>query len=198
MLVDTAVASMVVGKLRGGTFSSLGEMPLKRVDCIIASFAIEAAVVALGLRGAAFVSPVAPYAFFVSYALLLYAIWANRHIRWMLLTGIGVALNFVVILANGMKMPVSADMLTAVGMAQQVTAIQSGKVLTYRLVDATTRLWQLGDVIPIGQPYPIHRVVSLGDVVMSLGVFLLIQHEMLARKSPRSKLGRKSRTLTHS
>lgn len=198
MLVDTAVASMVVGKLRGGTFSSLGEMPLKRVDCIIASFAIEAAVVALGLRGAAFVSSVAPYAFFVSYALLLYAIWANRHIRWMLLTGIGVALNFVVIIANGMKMPVSADMLTAVGMAQQVTAIQSGKVLTYRLVDATTRLWQLGDVIPIGQPYPIHRVVSLGDVVMSLGVFLLIQHEMLARKSPRSKLGRKSRTLTHS
>lgn len=195
MLVDTAVASMVVGKLRGGTFSSLGEMPLKRVECIVASFAIEVAVVALGFRGAALIRSIAPYAFFLSYVLLLYAIWANRHIRWMPLIGIGVVLNFVVILANGMRMPVSADMLTAVGMAQQVAAIESGRVLTYKLIDATTRLWPLGDVIPIGSPYPIHRVISIGDIVMAIGVFLLIQHEMLARNGPRVRLGRRVGTL---
>ena len=197
MLVDTAVASMVVGKLRGGTLSSLGEMPLKRVECIVASFAIEVAVVALGFRGTALSRSIAPYAFFLSYLLLLYAIWANRHVRWMPLIGTGVVLNFVVILANGMRMPVSADMLTAVGMAQQVAAIESGRVLTYKLIDTTTRLWPLGDVIPIGPPYPIHRVISVGDIVMAIGVFLLIQHEMLARKSPRLRLGRRVGTIKH-
>ncbi|MDK2930979.1 MAG: hypothetical protein PWR07_1110 [Bacillota bacterium] len=195
MLVDTAVASMVVGKLRGGTFSSLGEVPLRRVECILASFAIEVAVVALGFRGTALIRSIAPYAFFLSYVLLLYAIWANRHIRWMPLIGIGVVLNFVVILANGMRMPVSADMLTAVGMAQQVAAIESGRVLTYKLIDATTPLWPLGDVIPIGSPYPIHRVVSIGDIAMAIGVFLLIQREMLVRNGPRVRLGRRVGTL---
>ncbi len=195
MLVDTAVASMVVGKIRGGTFSSLGETPLKRVECIVASFAIETAVVALGFRGASFIPAVAPYAFFLGYALLLYSIWVNRHIRWMPLIGIGVLLNFAVILANGMRMPVSADMLSAVGMGHQVAAIESGKVLTYRLMGATTRLWQLGDIIPIGSPYPVHRVVSAGDVVMAIGVFLLIQREMLVRRGPRIRLGRRAGTL---
>lgn len=195
MLVDTAVASMVVGKLRGGTLLSLGGVPLKRVECILASFAIETAVVGFGFRGTPVVRSVAPYAFFLGYVLLLCAIWANRHIRWMPLIGVGVALNFVVILSNGMRMPVSADMLNAVGMARQVAAIESGNVLTYRLIDATTRLWPLGDVIPIGSPYPIHRVISIGDIVMAIGVFLLIQHEMLARRSPRVRLGRRAGTL---
>ncbi|MDI7247658.1 MAG: DUF5317 domain-containing protein [Bacillota bacterium] len=198
MLVDTAVASLVVGKLRGGTLSSLGEMPITRVECIIASFAIEAAVVALGFRGISLAQSVAPYAFFLAYAVLLYAVWANRHIRWMPLVGIGVILNFVVILANGMRMPVSADMLAAVGMDKQVAAIESGRVLTYKLIGTTTRLWPLGDVVPIGSPYPIHRVISAGDIVMAIGVFLLIQHEMLARRRGlRTTSGSRSRVVTH-
>ncbi|MCR4402071.1 MAG: DUF5317 domain-containing protein [Firmicutes bacterium] len=195
MLVDTAVASLVVGKLRGGTLSSLGGVPFKRVECIVASLVIETAIVGFGLRGTSVVRAVAPYAFFLGYVLLLYAIWENRRIRWMPLIGIGVALNFLVILCNGMRMPVSADMLDAVGMARQVASIEAGNVLTYRLIDSGTRLWQLGDVIPIGWPYPIHRVISVGDVLMAVGVFLLIQHAMLANGSPRTRLGRRAGTL---
>lgn len=195
MLVDTVVVSALVGKLRGGSLSNLGEVPLKKVEIIVAAFAAEALVVALGLRGIEFVSVIAPYVFFCAYASLLYAVWVNRGIRWMPLIGLGILLNFAVILANSMRMPVSADALAAAGMSQQVAAIEAGRVLTYRLMDSTTRLRLLGDVIPVGSPYPIHRVVSIGDLVMALGVFLLIQREMLIKRT-RASLGRKFDTLT--
>lgn len=184
MLVDTVVASVVVGKLRGGTLSSLGGTPLRKVEFIVAAFAAEAAVLGLGARGSRPILIVAPYIFLAAYASLLYAIWVNRSLHWMPLVGLGVLLNFGVILANGMRMPVSRDALAAAGLAYQVGAIGSGKVLTYRLADSATRLGFLGDIIPIGSPYPIHRVVSIGDLVMALGVFLLVQHEMFARKTP--------------
>lgn len=195
MLVDTVVVSALVGKLRGGSLSSLGEVPLKRIEIIVAAFAVEALVVALGLRGIELVSVISPYAFLYAYASLLYAVWVNRDIRWMSLIGLGILLNFSVILANSMRMPVSADALVAAGMSQQVAAIEAGRVLTYKLMDSTTRLRLLGDIIPICSPYPVHRVVSLGDLVMALGVFLLIQREMLMKRA-RVGLGRKATTPT--
>ncbi len=182
MLVDTVVASVVVGKLRGGTLSSLGGTPIKKVELIVAALAAEAAAVIVGARGWAFGPEVGSLLFLASYLTLLYAISSNRHLRWMPLVGLGVALNWAVILANGMRMPVSLDALAAAGMARQAAAIASGAVSTYRAMDPATRLAFLGDVIPIGPPYPIHRVVSVGDIVMALGVFLLVQHEMFARR----------------
>ncbi|MEW6228713.1 MAG: DUF5317 domain-containing protein, partial [Bacillota bacterium] len=99
-----------------------------------------------------------------------------------------------VILANSMRMPVSTDALAAAGMSQQVAAIEAGRVLTYRLMDSTTRLRLLGDIIPVSSPYPVHRVVSMGDLVMALGVFLLVQREMLIKRTG-AGLGRKFDTL---
>ncbi len=179
MLVDTLIVSVAVGKIRGGSLSSLGSMPLKRVEAIVVAFAAEAAILALGLRGVRYAAVAAPYVFFCAYACLLYAVWANRSVPWMSLVGLGIALNFVVILANGMRMPISADALAAAGLGGQAAAIATGRVLTYRLMDSTARLWPLGDVIPLGPPYPVHRVVSVGDIVMAVGAFLLVQRQML-------------------
>lgn len=53
--------------------------------------------------------------------------------------------------------------------------LQSGDVVTkHYLLDASTRLPFLGDIIPLSSPYPRTQAISIGDVVMNLGIFLYI------------------------
>ena len=82
---------------------------------------------------------------------------------------VGLALNFVVIAANG-GMPLSMSAYRSSG---QTDAITQGSGGFYRIVLATsrTKLRPLGDVIPI-RPY--REVLSIGDVLLILGVALVI------------------------
>ncbi|MNI97749.1 hypothetical protein D3C73_1564530 [compost metagenome] len=53
--------------------------------------------------------------------------------------------------------------------------LRSGDAVTkHYLLDASTRLAFLGDIIPLSSPYPRTQAISIGDVVMNLGIFLYI------------------------
>ena len=87
----------------------------------------------------------------------------------LLVVGVGWALNFTVIAANG-GMPLSRWAYQTSG---QTGAITVGKGGFYRIVlgGRGTTLFRLGDVIPV-KPY--HVVVSIGDILMILGIALVI------------------------
>jgi hypothetical protein len=48
-------------------------------------------------------------------------------------------------------------------------------------MDASTHLSFLGDIIPLSSPYPRTQIISIGDVVMNVGIFLFIQFMMVKR-----------------
>ena len=87
--------------------------------------------------------------------------------------GVGWALNAVVISANG-GMPLSRWAYAASG---QTERIREGFGGYYRVVLAgpKTRLSQLGDVIPVRL---FRQVVSIGDIILILGVALVIAAAM--------------------
>jgi len=87
----------------------------------------------------------------------------------MLVIGLGWALNFVVIAANG-GMPLSRWAYLASGQTAKITI---GKGGFYRIVQGGphTKLYRLGDVIPA----PFYKeVLSMGDILMMLGIALVI------------------------
>lgn len=86
---------------------------------------------------------------------------------------LGWALNFIVITANG-AMPLSRWAYAASGQTARITEGSGG---FYRIVvggPKTTLFW-LGDVIPIR---PFRQVVSIGDIVLFLGIALVIAAAM--------------------
>jgi hypothetical protein len=91
----------------------------------------------------------------------------------LVVVGVGWALNFIVIAANG-GMPLSR---WAYAHSGQTDLITQGKGGFYRIVVAGshTTLRSLGDVIPL-RPYSI--VLSIGDILMILGVALVIAAAM--------------------
>ena len=89
------------------------------------------------------------------------------------LIGLGSALNLLVMVLNGGAMPVSPGALAAIGAASQPLG-------THALLTEGTRLAFLADVIPLRWHFPGPVVISIGDVLITLGVFLFIQRQMLA------------------
>ncbi|NPV53639.1 MAG: DUF5317 domain-containing protein [Firmicutes bacterium] len=181
VVLDAALASVAIGKIRGGQIRRLGNLPLRRVDLIILAFLVEQVLIAAGLKGWPALSEIAPYLYIVTYILLFIAVWSNRSMPEMLVMGAGILLNFIVIAANGGRMPVSPEGLIRIGMGDQISLIESGRAVTYCLAGPGARLSFLGDMVAIGRPYPVHRMTSVGDIVIAVGVFLLIQRWMMRR-----------------
>jgi hypothetical protein len=110
---------------------------------------------------------------FLSYALIVGFIVSNRHLPGMWLVGIGLVLNVVVITANS-AMPVSERALEIAGFESSAEYGIKHEALS----DATILPW-LGDVIPLPRTY---QIVSLGDIVLGIGLARLIYVRSMADK----------------
>ena len=181
MLLDVLVVSLIIGLLRGGKLTRLANLPLRRIELIILPFLIQYALVYFGGRGLRLLESWGVYLYIFSYSLLLVAIWYNKHIREMKILGAGIAINFIVILANGGEMPVSVEALSRVGLLNILPLLRSKAYVIHTVLTDHTRLKFLADVIPLPPPYPRPRVIGVGDIIMAIGLFILIQRGMLKK-----------------
>ena len=82
------------------------------------------------------------------------------------LAAVGLALNVLVIAANG-AMPVHAPSADEAGVP--ISFAEGG--VKHEVMDGSTRLPWLGDAIPLA---PLRTVLSLGDVLLALGIALFV------------------------
>lgn len=118
----------------------------------------------------------------LSYGILACVVWANRRITGMTVILLGVLLNLVVMAANGGFMPVSREAILATGTRTAQTLPAEGSRLSRSkdvlLSPEHARVWFLGDVI-MAPSLPVPKVLSLGDLVVALGAFVLLQAAMV-------------------
>jgi len=183
MLLDVFFFSLIVALIRKGKLGRLANIPLKRLELIILAFLIQFGLVLLGKKAFSFLLNWGAYLHILSYLLLLVAMWYNRHIREMKIIGLGILINFIVILANGGEMPVSTHALLKAHLEDFLHLLSSKTYVIYTILTDNARLKFLADVIPLPPPYPRPRVLSIGDIIMAVGLFLLIQREMVQSKA---------------
>ena len=124
-------------------------------------------------------------------------LWMNRDQKGFGDILAGVFLNFLVMAVNGGRMPVSmsASVLDPIYVDMLMDATATTK---HYLMDASTRLSLLGDIIPLSPPYPRTQVISIGDIIMNIGIFFYIVHLMTSGKNTNVQtLIRKSDTTEH-
>lgn len=183
MLLDIFFFSLAVALIRKGKLRRLADLPLKRTELIILGFLIQFGLVFLGQKGFSLLLKWGAYLHILSYLLLLVAMWYNRHIREMRIIGLGILINFIVILANGGQMPVSVDALLRAHLEDFLHLLSSKTYVIHTILGENTQLKFLADVIPLPPPYPRPRVLSIGDIIMAVGLFILIQRSMVQRVS---------------
>lgn len=117
----------------------------------------------------------------VSSQLLLFIFaWYNRTKPGFWLLGLGLLLNFVVIILNGGMMPITPETMTqlappgtpAIEMFPPGTRLGTTKdIVLYR---EDTRLWWLSDVFLFPEWFPLRFAYSVGDALIALGIIWLL------------------------
>ncbi|MDQ4125847.1 MAG: DUF5317 domain-containing protein [Actinomycetota bacterium] len=170
-----AVLTGVAARLRGGSVTTLAETTFRWTPLLVAGLVVQVTFLYwepewLGSGGGLAV---------VLGSNLVVAVWlfVNRTLPGLLLAGAGMALNVVVIAANG-AMPVLATSADRAGITQ---SIDEAGIKHERLDEDTVLPW-LGDAIPVP---PFKEVLSVGDVVLALGLCRVVDARMTVSKRPR-------------
>ncbi|NPV69680.1 MAG: DUF5317 domain-containing protein [Firmicutes bacterium] len=187
MFLSSIMFSILIGRLRGGRIAGFAEVEFKKVGWILLSFAVR-----FGLSWAtgrlAIPAAVAAALHMSAYVMIVYAVARNTRLKGMWLIGLGTALNLVVIAANSGRMPIGPEGLKRAGLdvLPSFEAIRQGVSYTHELVTGATRLAFLGDVLYIPKPLWPPTVFSVGDILVMLGAFILVQFVMIPRRPARS------------
>ena len=171
-LVVVMSVAVIVALVRGGRLTNLAEIRLKYWWLLPLSFALQVGTQLLPNRP--WSDSVGVAMVLASYVPLIGLVFGNRDRSGMWLAGIGVLLNFTVILLNG-GMPVLTEAaVVASGFSPTPQLADSYKHIA---LDESSRLHFLADVIPI-RILGRGTVLSLGDVFLAVGLARFVEAEL--------------------
>lgn len=169
MLIETVAASGVVLLCRKGKFANL-----KRLRINGWYFLILSAILQVLLSREIIPNTLHYITIFITYALIILCLLFNSRRFSMKIVLIGVVLNFIVIAGSNGYMPVSLSSLAYAG--YDVSTIVGNRLDTFHsLIMPSTPFTFLADLIPVPEPYPFPKVLSVGDFFIMAGVFLFFQ-----------------------
>jgi hypothetical protein len=174
MLFEGVLLALLIGLLAGGRMHNLDRVDLRAPWLLILAFPIQAVVVKVPADKAPWLAPAAPFLVVLSYLVLIYALARNWHLWGLRIALLGIALNFLVVAANGGLMPTSIAAVRAVGAGELADQLESGRYGKNAVLTSDTRLPFLADVHPLPWPYPRPCVISVGDVFITIGLALFI------------------------
>ncbi|WHY66558.1 DUF5317 domain-containing protein [Neobacillus sp. SuZ13] len=177
MVFDGIIISFIIGFLRKGNLRALAQLKLKWGWIFPLLLLVELAVFMLQ-NDSKFLGQISGSIYIVVYVLGLLFLFMNRKNPGFMLILIGVFLNFLVMVINGGRMPVSVE-AAAVLDPGYIEALKDSLYAKHTMLNSSTSLGFLGDIIPISDPYPRTQIISIGDILMNIGIFFFIQYLMV-------------------
>lgn len=180
MVFDGIILSIIVGFFRKGSLRPLANLKLK-CGWVFPLLLIVQFVFFFFQNRYSWLGQASSYTFMAVYVIGLFFLFINRKNPGFTIIFIGVLLNFIVMAINGGRMPVSAESASVLDPGY-IDALKTGLYGKHELLTSHTHLGFLGDIIALSKPYPRTQVISIGDVIMNIGIFLYIQHLMVGNK----------------
>ena len=180
MAVNAAILSLIIAFIRRGRVSGIADVfdQARHFWLIVVPL-----VLVLGLWFGGSVIPPVIWRPLAGWIHIVYTIAficffaANLKFTGMWFMMIGQLMNLLPVVANAGKMPVS-EAASKIAGAGDV----HGEFLRHVAMSDTTRFNFLSDVIPIPFKYIPGGVISPGDILIAVGLFVLIQVAMCPRK----------------
>ena len=184
MFLSAIVLALLVGALAGGGLPRLAQLRLRWLWLL---------GLALALRLFAYLSPdwgIADQlplgAIFIGAYILIFAwLWGNWHVPGLQVAAVGIGLNTLAVFFNAGRMPVWTGALSASGLTPAELGNDPFHFLmsAISVADFVRRGGIFGDVVPF--PVPLIRdVVSIGDLLLAMGIFWAIVSSMTRPEAP--------------
>ena len=184
MFIEPSVLSIIIAKFKGGKFKNLEKVEIKGFYLIAISALLQLSSslskkINIGLVEE-IISNYLIYIILISYILLIAVALLNIKSFYMKLFLIGILLNLVVIMANNGKMPVSIRGLKGIYLETELPEREFD--IKHTKINKDTKLRFLADIILIDKPYPLPKILSIGDLFIMGGVFFFFHIEMLRKE----------------
>jgi MFS family permease len=184
MFLSVIALALVVGALAGGGLPRLADLRLRWIPILGLALGLRVGAILLGQADGSGDLPI-EWAFVTAYLLLFLFLGANWRVPGLQVAAVGIGLNTLAVILNGGRMPIWAGAYQAAGFAPGSLdndpfhfLISSGSV-----ADFVSRGGIFGDVVPL--PIPLIRdVVSIGDLLLALGIFWAIVYSMTRPEAP--------------
>jgi uncharacterized protein DUF5317 len=161
LFVGAILVGLVLGLLSGGRLENIARLRFRWPWLLVGAVVVREVILITPLGrfdGARFV--------YVA-ALIVILTWTIQHwgrARGMWLASAGIAMNLLVIVANGERMPVAHELAGSL-------LRHGGTIGQYTVMGDTTHLNLLGDWIAF---FPVPEAYSVGDVLIALGLAIVM------------------------
>jgi hypothetical protein len=187
MLGESVVLGLLAATVKNGNMRFLRYMNARYVYLPIVAFLLEFAcgiIVSRNVMGLRiFINEYYLVVQIMVYTILTIFCYINLNKRVFVVILLGIMLNFVVIASNDGMMPVDTSVALSGGFSLGVEQLENGLIAGHTLLNQeTTHMAMLGDVINVSSPYPFPKTISMGDIVISAGVFFFIYNTKKGRK----------------
>ncbi|QQY80085.1 hypothetical protein EDD65_10196 [Keratinibaculum paraultunense] len=187
MFVEAILFSLIIGIIRGGKLKNFKGVNQKTLWMLIIGILMQYILVFLNrIEQMKIVNDILSYTKIIlifSYILILIGIFTNIKFKSLWAVLVGFILNLLVMIANGWKMPILLEGVNLIGFETLYELIEKGKSSFYVAIGENIKYSILGDIIIFANPYPIARIISIGDIIISFGIFAFIQEVMLRETS---------------
>lgn len=167
MIVELTLLGFIIRYIKDKNFKFLDEFNLKNIKFLLAGIIIKLFII--NFLNTDFLRR---YYYLIDTIFLLvisFFLFSNGKI--LAISGLGTMLNALVIFLNK-KMPVSEKFAHLVMDSKKYEILKNGDVLTHGFINPKLRI--LSDIIPIPKPYIYPRLISVGDILISIGIFIFI------------------------
>ena len=172
------ITSIIIGLLRGGELEKLFSISVEGVLLFAIALLLRLGVWVFDLIGIPGILSYSPYIIIISYFLLIYVSFRNIKLPGFKYIILGLILNGFVILLNGGSMPVLVKQGANTSI-NKIVLLELGNRVVHSLMNDNTLFAFLGDVITIPKPFPDSSIISVGDIMILVGLFVLIQRTMM-------------------
>ncbi len=172
------ILAIIVGLLRGGELEKLSHISIEGVWLFALALMLRGLIWIFEMLNISGFQRFSPYLIFISYLLLVIVSIRNIKLPGFKYVTLGVLLNSFVIFLNGGKMPVMVNQQMAQNIGT-ITVLGQEQNGIHSLMHNRTLFAFLGDVLPLPKPFPDTSILSAGDILIFVGLFILIQKTLM-------------------
>ena len=184
MFLSTIVLALIIGALAGGAFPRLAELRLRWSLLLVAALGLRLLVGLSRETGIGAEIP-AGWAYLAAYGLIFAWLWGNWRVPGLQIASVGIGANMLAVLLNQGQMPIWSAAYFSAGFTEAEIVGDPFHFLlrTDTVAGFVASGGLFGDVIPLPIPY-IRDVISIGDVLLALGIFWAIVYSMTRADAP--------------
>lgn len=185
MALFVIIISIIISMINGGKINNLFNIKLKHTWFLLVTALLNIAVLLyvtrFNLAHRRELMMLYPYLnLFTFFVLIFFSISNNKYFAFNIIA-IGLLLNLMAMIDYAGLMPVVKEALVYNGSVNELLVLEKSRSLTHTLAVSGKTFNMLADTIPIGKFMSIKTIISLGDIILSLGLFMLIEDIMKRR-----------------